>query len=225
MGLPIPFGNPNTYPGHSGVDFPQPDGTPIRASGNGVVGLLSRNDRGGFMTWIDYDGGPGVAYAHQWRHYVPRGMRVTEGTVIGYVGSSGHSTGPHLHIEIADQPGEAAVWRYFDRGRVVGAGSAAGSSAQPFTPQQSQEADMILIRRQANNAAYVVYPAKGIKHIPSENEEKLLRYVIPGDQEQFFGLNEEDLSVVMWALGFPELEGNRDRLPLNGGYYWAPARA
>ena len=105
------------------------------------------------------------------------------------------------------------------------AGFLAGTSAQPFTPQQSQENDVILIRRQANNAAYVVYPAKGIKHIPSENEEKLLRYVIPGDQDQFSGLNEEDLSVVMWALGFPELEGNRDRLPLNGGYYWAPARA
>lgn len=129
MGLPMPFGNPNTYPGHSGVDFPQPDGTPIRASGNGVVGLLNKTERGGWTTWIDYDGGPGVAYAHQWRHYVPKGMRVTEGTVIGYVGSSGHSTGPHLHIEIADQPGEAAVWRYFDRGRVVGGGGAgAGGS-------------------------------------------------------------------------------------------------
>ena len=144
MGLPMPFGNPATYPGHSGVDFPQPDGTPIRASGNGVVGLLSWNYRGGFLTWIDYDGGPGVAYAHQWQHYVPEGMRVSEGTIIGYVGSSGRSTGPHLHIEIANQPGDAAVWRYFDRGRVVGVGSAGAASIKEESQQLShwEEEDM-----------------------------------------------------------------------------------
>ena len=81
---------------------------------------------------------------------------------------------------------------------------------------------MILVRRQSNNAAYVVYPTRGIKHVPDENEERLLRYAIPGDQDMFSPLSDADLSVLLWAFGFPELGGDVNNLPSSGGYYWAP---
>lgn len=129
--LPIPFGNPATYAGHSGVDFAQPRGTIFRASGSGVVGRRSSNARGGNLVWVDYDGYPGVAYAHldDYRDSPPVGSRVREGDVLGHVGNSGHSTGPHLHVEVYGNATTAGFWRFFTAARVVGAGSAAGGSA------------------------------------------------------------------------------------------------
>ena len=135
--LPMPFPGPTTYPGHSGVDFPQDRGTPIRASGPGRVGLRRTTPNGGNMVWIDYDGpGVGVGYAHMdsWDRVPPVGARVSEGDVIGLVGSSGRATGPHLHIEIADRPGEASVWQVFDRTRVVGQAPAGGGMIAPPFP-------------------------------------------------------------------------------------------
>jgi hypothetical protein len=88
--LPIPFNNPKTYAGHSGVDYGQPRGTEFKASGPGKVTVLSKNDRGGYYIWIQYDNGPEVGYHHMDNHngcpWV--GSRVWEGTRLGYVGES-----------------------------------------------------------------------------------------------------------------------------------------
>ena len=124
--LPMPFDNPTTYPGHSGIDFPQPSGTPILASGRGEVTSRGwHNDRAGYGIIIQYDGGPGVLYCHHRdTDAMPKvGTRVSEGDRIGTVGSTGNSTGPHLHIETVQGFGghsDADEWEYFDRSRVVG---------------------------------------------------------------------------------------------------------
>jgi len=136
--LPIPFNNPHTYPGHSGVDFPQPRGTEFKASGNGTVKTLSRNERGGFYIWVQYDNGPLVGYHHMDSHNgCPAvGKRVSEGTRLGYVGNTGNSTGPHLHSEVAGHATTAGYWQFFDPQRVVGAGSGSGQSQWNDTEKQ-----------------------------------------------------------------------------------------
>lgn len=131
--LPIPFGNPNTYAGHSGVDYPVPRGSVIRASGSGTVVTRARNDAGGFFVFVKYDAiAPAVGYHHMDSHngVPPVGTRVQEGSQLGFVGSLGaRSTGPHLHSEVAGHRTTAGYWQFFDRNRVVGsAGSAAGGS-------------------------------------------------------------------------------------------------
>lgn len=88
---------------HEGIDFGASFGTPIHAIGDGVVvgaGYLA--DEGGYgqLTLIRHAGGIVSAYAHQSRMIVRAGDRVTAGEVIGYVGATGHVTGPHLHFEI-----------------------------------------------------------------------------------------------------------------------------
>lgn len=134
--LPMPFGNPSTYKDHSGVDFAQKSGASIRASASGVVlrqgfrPITPTNPRaaGNWLTVL-YDGGPPVFMCHlRDRVTCPRnGERFDYGDHLGPVGSTGFSTGPHLHLAIDGQPGYAAVWRYFDAGRVVGDGSGAGA--------------------------------------------------------------------------------------------------
>ncbi len=86
---------------HTGVDFPQPMGTPVGAAGVGVVASAGWNSGGygnlvvvrhrlGFETW----------YAHLSQIAVSPGQSVEGGSRIGYVGSTGYSTGPHLHFEV-----------------------------------------------------------------------------------------------------------------------------
>ena len=84
---------------HSGVDFSAGTGTPIRASGPGRV--VWAGPRGGYGNLVAIDHGNGLAtlYAHQSRIDVTTGERVVTGEVIGLVGSTGFSTGPHLHFE------------------------------------------------------------------------------------------------------------------------------
>ncbi len=90
---------------HSGTDLAAPDGTPILAAMDGLVVTASYSDAEGGLIVIDstVDGQlVASAYRHMWQTgiYVTAGQTVTAGQHIGDVGSSGHSTGPHLHFEI-----------------------------------------------------------------------------------------------------------------------------
>ena len=87
---------------HSGVDFAAPTGTPIYAAGDGVITFRGRKGGYGKYIRIRHAGGYSSAYAHmsRYRKGYTQGRRVKQGEVIGYVGSTGRSTGPHLHYEI-----------------------------------------------------------------------------------------------------------------------------
>ncbi len=87
---------------HRGVDLPAPSGTPVRAAANGTIRFRGRNGNYGRFIRLDHGFGLETAYGHL-RGYardLRRGTRVRRGEVIGYVGSSGLSTGPHLHYEV-----------------------------------------------------------------------------------------------------------------------------
>jgi len=87
---------------HKGTDFAAPTGTPIYAAGNGVVERASRYGGYGHYIRIRHAKGYKTAYAHLSRYGrgIKSGRRVKQGDVIGYVGSTGASTGPHLHYEV-----------------------------------------------------------------------------------------------------------------------------
>ncbi|HEX9506378.1 MAG TPA: peptidoglycan DD-metalloendopeptidase family protein, partial [Acidimicrobiia bacterium] len=86
---------------HSGVDFASSCGTPIKAAGTGVVLEAGFNSGGyGNMTLIKHGAGLSTLYGHQSSIIVTAGQSVTQGQVIGYVGSTGKSTGCHLHFEV-----------------------------------------------------------------------------------------------------------------------------
>ncbi len=85
---------------HTGVDSGAPKGTPIRAAASGVVLSTSVSRAYGNMTLLDHGDGMVTMYAHQSSFAVSRGDVVENQEVIGYVGSTGFSTGPHLHFEV-----------------------------------------------------------------------------------------------------------------------------
>ena len=85
---------------HRGVDFGAPTGTPIYAAGDGTVEVAGRNGGYGNYVRIRHNGTYKTAYAHLSRIKVKKGARVRQGQVIGLVGSTGRSTGPHLHYEV-----------------------------------------------------------------------------------------------------------------------------
>lgn len=87
---------------HRGLDFGAPRGTPIMAAGSGTIVSAGRNGAYGRYIRIRHNSTYNTAYAHLSRlaRGVRRGKRVKQGQIIGYVGSSGRSTGPHLHYEV-----------------------------------------------------------------------------------------------------------------------------
>ena len=106
-GLIWPCGGPITSPFgmrwgslHPGIDIGASSGTPIKAAASGVV--LTAGYNGGYGNLVVLDNGNGIAtaYAHQSQIAVSVGQTVSQGQVIGYVGSTGFSTGPHLHFEV-----------------------------------------------------------------------------------------------------------------------------
>lgn len=87
---------------HRGIDFAAPRGTPVYAAGHGTVEVAGRNGGYGKYIRIRHNSSYKTAYAHLkgYAKGIRKGRRVRQGQVIGYVGSTGRSTGPHLHYEI-----------------------------------------------------------------------------------------------------------------------------
>ena len=107
---------------HAGVDYAAPRGTPILAAGNGIIEKAGRSSGYGNMIEIKHTNGYETIYGHQSKFAkgIEPGVRVRQGQVIGYVGSTGLSTGPHVHFEIRvnNQPVDPLRIR-LPRGRVL----------------------------------------------------------------------------------------------------------
>ena len=89
---------------HTGTDFAAPTGTPIMASGDGKVTKAGWCGGGGNCVKIKHNNTYQTVYAHmsKFGRGIKKGSRVKQGQIIGYVGSTGLSTGPHLHYEVIE---------------------------------------------------------------------------------------------------------------------------
>lgn len=93
-----PFTGNNAF--HEGLDFPAPTGTSIYASASGIVTAAEQTPDYGKMVKIDHGSGVETRYAHTNKFFVKAGERVEKGQLIAEVGSTGRSTGAHLHFEV-----------------------------------------------------------------------------------------------------------------------------
>ena len=85
---------------HNGIDIPAPYGTPIYATADGIVGRAQR--LGGYGNYVEVEHGNAIQtrYGHMSSYIVAPGQQVKKGDILGYVGSTGRSTGSHLHFEV-----------------------------------------------------------------------------------------------------------------------------
>lgn len=112
-----PFNGESAF--HTGVDISSEYGAPVRATADGVV--IEAGEHAGYGRLLEIDHGFGVTtyYAHLSTFAAPVGMRVKRGDVIGYVGVSGRTTGPHVHYEIRINDTPVNPMRYLRSGSVA----------------------------------------------------------------------------------------------------------
>lgn len=102
---------------HAGEDIGAPSGTPILAADSGVATVIPDNGNGyGNYIMINHGGGRVTLYAHMSAFAISNGATVSQGQVIGYVGSTGNSTGPHLHFEVRVNGATTDPKSYFNFG-------------------------------------------------------------------------------------------------------------
>ena len=114
---PVPTGRKTQGlhgPGHRGIDIGAPTGTPIYAAADGVVLIAKTGWSGGYgnMAIIQHHNGTKTLYAHMSKLGTTTGANVAQGQVIGFVGSTGKSTGPHLHFEVFNAKNPGANWSW-----------------------------------------------------------------------------------------------------------------
>jgi murein DD-endopeptidase MepM/ murein hydrolase activator NlpD len=92
---------------HTGLDFAAPEGTDIRSIGPGVVRSTAYDGAFGNKTVVRLDDGTVLWYCHQSSFIAQPGQRLSPGDLVGHIGSTGNTTGPHLHLEVHPGGGEA----------------------------------------------------------------------------------------------------------------------
>jgi murein DD-endopeptidase MepM/ murein hydrolase activator NlpD len=105
-----------THKFHAGIDFTAPKGTPIYATGNGVISVAENGSGYGNHVVIKHGFGYASLYAHMSRIKARVGQKVTRGELIGYVGSTGTSTAPHVHYEVMKGNNKVNPINYFFKG-------------------------------------------------------------------------------------------------------------
>ena len=86
--------------GHRGLDIATSTGTPIKAAAGGTVTVAGWNNSYGYMVKVSHGNGVETVYAHCSKLLVSRGQSVSQGQIIAKIGSTGNSSGPHLHFEV-----------------------------------------------------------------------------------------------------------------------------
>ena len=112
-----PFNRRSAF--HAGIDFRAARGTPVKATGNGRVVHAGRRGGYGLMVEIDHGNGITTRYAHLSRILVKQGEKIKTGDTVGKVGSTGRSTGPHLHYEVRRHEKATNPKRFLQAGREI----------------------------------------------------------------------------------------------------------
>ena len=116
---------------HTGIDVPAPSGTPIQACKSGVVTTSTYNNSYGNYVVVSHSDGTSTLYAHMSRRNASKGQTVSQGQVIGYVGTTGSSTGNHLHLEIRVNGSRRDPINYFLRLPLTISGGRITSTTRP----------------------------------------------------------------------------------------------
>jgi murein DD-endopeptidase MepM/ murein hydrolase activator NlpD len=122
---------------HTGLDFPAPKGTPILAAAGGIVVTQELHPEYGNMVEIDHGNGLVTRYAHASKVLVHKGDLIKRGQKIAEVGTTGRSTGPHLHFEVLVRGVQQDPQKFLAAGRDLTQLAKAGARAVHASPLQT----------------------------------------------------------------------------------------
>lgn len=125
-------GEPRGY--HRGLDLRGAQGTPIRACADGTVAIAADHFFSGNVVYIDHGQGVVTMYAHMSRIAARAGQHVKAGDIIGYVGSTGRVTGPHLHLGLCVQGVSVDILPFLEKDKPAPASAKRKSTAAAKTP-------------------------------------------------------------------------------------------
>jgi murein DD-endopeptidase MepM/ murein hydrolase activator NlpD len=128
-----PFTGTNAL--HTGLDFPSDPGTPIYSAAGGVVVTQEFHPQYGNMIEIDHGNDLITRYAHASRVFVKKGDLIKRGQKLAEVGTSGRSTGPHLHFEVLVQGVPQDPQKFLNAGKGLGPAQLASANAAPAAPR------------------------------------------------------------------------------------------
>ncbi len=159
---------------HEGVDIAAPKGTPIQAAAEGTVVFAGRQRGYGNTVVIEHDDGRRTRYAHAARLTVQTGERVEKGEVIGKVGSTGRSTGPHLHFEVVNEDGKKVnPLRAVARDEAIAEANVSPTLARAAEAANEIRAAAVPVRASIINPGGVVQPVDAKLVLPSATRSKL----------------------------------------------------
>lgn len=139
------------YPGHQGTDWPKPTGTPVPATSDGIIVFAGDDGLGGQTIDLQRDDGLVQRFGHLSAIWVKPGQRVNAGNTIGLVGSTGNSTGPHLHWELRwDRLWNGGNWVDPRSMNPLSFGSTPDPEAEP-TPEIEEDSMAIYLRPTGNS--------------------------------------------------------------------------
>lgn len=200
--LDKPFDEWDTYPNHVGIDFPYRAGRTVRASasgrvrwqgwGSGTGNAFTTGAKAGNAKIVVYDNGIEARYCHLLNlNGKQAGERVEYGDIIGYVGSTGYSTGPHLHMEIwinGNIQTNQDFWRYVNRNSYIGDGYGnyerpAGGGGTPLPPpppprrrEKDEETMLNLVIKTGKSGDHLALLGPGIfSHIVQDDKPNILQ--------------------------------------------------
>jgi len=104
---------------HNAIDIAAPQGTPIKAAHNGIVTFSSDLIISGNVVVLDHGLGLFTTYVHMHKIYVEDGQEVNKGDIIGEVGTTGYSTGPHLHFSVSKNGVNLNPWKFMEEDPLV----------------------------------------------------------------------------------------------------------
>ena len=156
--------------GHSGIDFAAPSGSRAYAAVGGRVLSTAWGGAYGNLVKVQHDDGSVGYYAHLSRYGVKKGQRVEQGSLIGFVGSTGNSTGPHLHFEVRQNGKPADPTRWLNAGGKntgsLSKGKSAGSLADGKQPGSFAGQLPDLVQMTDPNDTLAMLEAQGMQASP-----------------------------------------------------------
>jgi murein DD-endopeptidase MepM/ murein hydrolase activator NlpD len=188
---------------HYGIDYAVSAGTPIPAIAAGTVTQSGYTATEGNYVRVDHGNGVDSLYCHMPVRGLPVGRKVKAGEHVGRVGSTGRSTGPHLHL------GVRVRGVYVDPETIITTTVKPPAKPAPSKPPTIGDQNMLIVRNSNTKRIYALTEEPRITHLGKPDLAEILAKV-SSTADEIHGLKQSDFDTLLIALGIPVSKGKEE---------------